>query len=101
MYCIRCGSALKENARFCGRCGSMAYVLPTTTPVVAPKPKVVYVEEQPMESLMDNSTIVALTFCVLVFSIMTIVLASVITRNIPNASKFDSVYNTEEQISIF
>ena len=75
MYCKYCGTLLRENAGFCHKCGQ---------PVPPTKQDVVYVEEKPMESLMDNTTVIALTFCVLVIAIVTIVCTSLITKDIPS-----------------
>ena len=75
MYCGHCGKQIvKENSRFCGNCGA---------PVVAPvqKPQVVYVEEKPLTPVLEDRTVVALTFCVLLLSILTIVVSSIITQD--------------------
>lgn len=75
MYCGHCGKKIeKANAKFCGSCGSPIVVVPE-------QPKVVYVEEKPLTPILEDRTVVALTFCVLLLSILTIVVTSVITKD--------------------
>ena len=75
MYCGYCGSKLREDTNFCGKCGREVFI-----PV---KEEIVYIEEKPMESILSTGVVVALTLCVLVISITTIICTSVITKDIP------------------
>ena len=83
MFCVKCGNQLNENDRFCGICGN----------VVSQEPKVVYVEEKPLESLLDNRTVVALTFLFLLLAFATIIGASYMTRDIPDLNSLYSIFN--------
>ena len=78
MYCAYCGSEVKNNARFCGKCGNavVTYVAPPAPP------KVIYVEEKPLTPILEDRAVVALTFCILIVSIVTIIIASAITKDV-------------------
>ena len=71
MYCEYCGSKLKENAFFCGKCGREV------------KPKVIYEEEQPLQSLASNEVCVALTLGIFILALVSIIAISVITQDYP------------------
>ena len=96
MYCVRCGTALKENARFCGRCGTTAPVV--TQPVVAQPAQVVYVEEKPIESLWENKKVLLFTFLVMAISVATIICTSIITKDLPSMSKLDTVTTSKTKL---
>ena len=82
MYCKYCGTAFRENARFCSKCGQ---------PAPLPKQEVVYLEEKPMESILSNGVVIGLTFFVLIFSIVTIICTSIITKDIPAKNQLAGV----------
>lgn len=82
MYCSQCGAHMVQNARYCGSCGAMVH---------SKVPEVVYVEEKREESILDNKAVVALTFCILVLSIITIICTSLITKDIPAMNRLDSI----------
>lgn len=86
MYCKYCGALLREEARFCSKCGRK---------VPPKKADVIYQEEKPMESIMDNKTVILLTFCVLALSIITIVCTSLITKDIPSKDQLQGSYSVE------
>ncbi len=79
MYCGYCGAKLRDNTNFCGKCGKEIFV-----PV---KEEIVYVEEKPVESILSNGVVVALTLCVLIISIATIICASIITNDLPDTNQ--------------
>ena len=64
-FCKYCGKELREGMRFCGGCGN-------AVEVVVPQKQIIYEEEKPMESILDNKTVVALTLGVLAFSLVAI-----------------------------
>ena len=82
MYCSQCGAHIVQNARYCASCGHLVH---------SNVPEVVYVEEKQEESILDNKAVVALTFCILVLSIITIVCTSLITKDIPTMNRLDSI----------
>lgn len=84
MYCSNCGTAIRANARFCGKCGQPAPIV-YSVPYVRKEPEVVYVEEKPLTPILEDKAVVALTFCVLILSIATIILSSAITKDIPTS----------------
>ena len=50
MFCTKCGSLLKENARFCTKCGAPVRTVPTPQPepkVIIPKPEPQVIIPQP------------------------------------------------------
>ena len=87
MYCGKCGAELRDNTKFCGKCGA----------IIPVKPEVVYVEEKPIESIMPNGVVVALTLCVLVLSITTIICASILTNDI---DEVDSLRGVNEVVDV-
>ena len=87
MYCGHCGSILKENSRYCGKCGT-AVPLRTPDRMV----QVVYIEEQPLTPIFGDKVILALTFGILGLSILTIFVSSVITKDIPSSSHLQGEY---------
>ena len=89
MYCGNCGNLLKENGHFCGKCGRPVYI----------EPKVVYKEENKLPSLLEDRAVVALTFCVLILSIVTIVCASIFTKDIPSEGALKEKITTNIRIS--
>lgn len=84
MYCGYCGAKLKENAKFCGKCGREVRI-----PV---KQEIVYVEEKPIDSILNNTAVVLLTFGILVLSIATIICTSLITKDIPSTDRLSPSY---------
>ena len=46
-FCKYCGKELREGMRFCGGCGN-------AVEVVVPQKQIIYEEEKPMESILDN-----------------------------------------------
>ncbi|MBR4693211.1 MAG: zinc ribbon domain-containing protein [Bacilli bacterium] len=73
MYCGNCGNKLGKDENFCGKCGRAREV----------KEEVIYQEEQQLEPIISNTGVVALTITVLVLAIATIIVTSVITKDIP------------------
>lgn len=74
MYCSNCGFKL-DGGKYCGGCGCRVNNNNNNT-------QIIYKEEEEMKSLLNDTAIVALTLCVLILSIITIVCASVITKDI-------------------
>ena len=91
-YCKYCGTKLGANGRFCGGCGQPVQ---DYFEVAAAKPvqQVVYVDEKPMESILDNKTVVALTLGVLAFSLVIIVVVSFLTKDVPVTSDLMGILN--------
>ena len=77
MYCRYCGTKLLDNDKYCGKCGKKLVI---EQPIQ--NENVVYVEEKKMDSILNNTAIVALTICVLVLSLTIIICASLLTNNI-------------------
>lgn len=78
-FCKYCGKELREGMRFCGGCGN-------AVEVVVPQKQIIYEEEKPMESILDNKTVVALTLGVLAFSLVAIIVVSFLTKDVPATS---------------
>ena len=71
MYCGNCGKKLNENDHFCGLCGMKV------------APKIVYVEEQPLEPIYNNTVVVLLTFFFLFLAFATIIGTAFVTKSFP------------------
>lgn len=82
MYCSNCGAKLKDNAFYCGKCGSKR------------KQIVQYVEEKKMDSILSNGVVVAYTLGVIALSIVSIIVASYLTKDVPVFNKFNSTYTS-------
>ena len=86
MFCGHCGAKNQETDRFCGICGIK---LPEK------EPEIVYVEEKPMESILNNNTVIALTLFIFVLSMITIIGVSIITKSIPESDQLKGIHTVE------
>lgn len=80
MYCGKCGAKVNDYGRYCGKCGAH---------IATPPKGIVYEEEKPMTPILEDRSVVALTFCILLLSILTIIVTSVITRDVPTTNQLD------------
>ena len=81
MYCGHCGHKLKDSAAFCGKCGSKVPI----------KEKIVYVEEKPIEPILNNGSVVFLTIMFFVLSLVTIIFTSILTNDLPEVEHLSGI----------
>lgn len=96
MFCRNCGAKLRDGDCFCGVCGSKVESVeskigetPKTELPKVVEPEVVYIEEKPMESILDNQSVIGLTLFFFMLSLLTIIGISVITRDVPVSNKLE------------
>lgn len=96
MYCVNCGTKLGNEDCFCGKCGARTENIVEqkidSPKIEVPKkeePQVVYIEEKPMESILNNPSVIGLTLFFFMLSLITIIGISVITKDVPASSKLD------------
>jgi len=81
MYCGNCGNKLGKDENFCGKCGRKRET----------KEEIIYQEEQQLEPIISNTGVIALTITVLVLAIATIIVTSVITKDIPETKHLNHI----------
>ena len=77
MYCMNCGSKIVEGNRFCINCGRPVQ---NNEESKSQGENVVYVDEEKLEPIKDNSFVVPLVFGILLASILTIVCVSSLNK---------------------
>ena len=83
MFCVYCGSKVDESCEYCGNCGYLVYKGEIKSPTpTKPNVKVVYVDEEPIHSLIDSSSAALLIFLVFIISFGFILLCSYFTRDV-------------------
>ena len=77
MFCRKCGTKLEENARFCGNCGTEVIIINNIQPQPI-KEEIVYVKEEKIKSLVNDSLIYGVVLGTIVIAIGLIITLSTI-----------------------
>lgn len=81
MYCKNCGSKIVEGNKFCINCGRP---IQNSKNSKNKKENVIYIDEEKIEPIKDNSFVVPLVFGILLASILTIVCVSSLNKETTN-----------------
>ena len=82
MFCGHCGTKNRNDDHFCGICGAK---LPD------PQPEVIYLVEKPLESILDNSSVLLLAFFFFALAMIAIISVSSITKDLPSSNKLEGI----------